>query len=60
MKLEAQCAVCKHPESEHGQERQFLQPTDSMREFCCLCDGYEEQGYPNGKAWHRFKLLVKP
>jgi len=25
------------------------------REVCLLCPGYEEPGYPHGKAWHRYR-----
>lgn len=45
---------CGHHEGEHGQERSFYY-TESRREVCLMCDGYEEPGYPLGNAWHRFK-----
>ena len=47
------CAKCGHLAMEHGQECQFVD-SDSRHEVCLLCDGYEEPGYPNGQAWHRF------
>ena len=53
-----QCAVCGHVRHEHGTERDLLSGNhyvDGKREFCMECPGYEEPGYPNGKAWHRFK-----
>ena len=51
---------CDHPEWDHGQERAFYE-TDSKREVCLLCPGYEEPGYPHGKAWHRFAgVLAAP
>ncbi len=46
---------CEHPRPDHGQERAFYECDDSKREVCMLCPGYEEPGYPRGKAWHRFK-----
>ena len=50
------CSKCGHPRSEHGEERYFYECDDSRREVCLLCPGYEEPGYPNGKAWHRFRV----
>ena len=49
------CAKCGHEKRAHGQERAWFTDTDSRREFCALCPGFEEPGYPNGEAWHRFK-----
>ena len=49
------CAKCGHPASDHGQERAFYECDDSRREVCLLCPEYEEPGYPNGTAWHRFR-----
>lgn len=46
---------CEHPRAEHGQERAFYECDDSRREVCLMCPGYEEPGYPNGQAWHRFR-----
>ena len=46
--------VCGHEKSEHGQERHFID-TDSRREVCLKCRGYERPGYPNGVCWHRFQ-----
>lgn len=59
------CRLCKHPRSEHGKERDLLLGVDSKRELCLLCpsyvvwlvDGSEVSGYPNGKAWHRFREM---
>ena len=48
--------ICGHHAGEHGQEREVFTDTASRRELCMACPGYEEPGYPNGKAWHRFKL----
>lgn len=52
---------CDHPKSEHGKERDFFSDTDSRRELCLMCPGYEYTdgsiAYPNGKAWHRFKAV---
>ena len=53
------CLICGHSKSEHAQERQVLADSDSKREFCCMCNGYEEPGYPRGKAWHRFRDVEK-
>ena len=50
---EALCK-CGHESREHGQER-ALYGGWSMREVCLMCPGYEEPGYPRGKAWHRFR-----
>ena len=47
------CQTCGHPRNEHGQER-HVGDNDSRRELCLMCDGYEEPGYPRGKAWHRY------
>ena len=47
-------ACCPHPAEEHGQER-HLYETDSRREVCLACPGYEEPGYPHGHAWHRYR-----
>ena len=56
------CVVCGHPDMEHGQEREFFLGVDSKRELCLGCPGYvvirggyEVDGYPIGKAWHRFR-----
>jgi len=48
--------VCGHLKDEHGQEQQFV-VSDSKRELCFLCTGYEYPGYPQGLAWHRYKEL---
>ena len=50
----ALCEECGDTITEHGQEQDFY-PTESKREVCLKCPGYEEPGYPNGKAWHRFR-----
>jgi len=50
--------ICGHDEDQHGQERTFYQSDDSRREVCLECPGYEEPGYPNGAAWHRFVELT--
>ena len=50
------CTKCGHPRSEHGQERDFYQCDDSRREVCLRCPGYELPGYPNGAAWHSFRV----
>ena len=47
------CGVCGHTGDQHGKESAMVE-TPSNREVCLECDGYEEPGYPNGKAWHRF------
>ena len=47
--------TCGHSRSQHGPEWAFFTDTDSRREVCMECPGYEEPGYPNGRAWHRFK-----
>ena len=49
------CERCGHLQAEHGQERAFYECDESRREVCLRCPGYEEPGYPNGDAWHRFK-----
>lgn len=46
--------ICGHAKDQHGQERAFYESDDSKREVCLECPGYEEPGYPNGKAWHRY------
>ena len=51
---------CGHGREQHGQERGFYECDDSRREVCLMCPGYVMAdevitGYPNGKAWHRFK-----
>ena len=51
---------CGHGRREHGQERDFYECDGSRREVCLACPGYVmadevTTGYPNGKAWHRFK-----
>ena len=51
----AECA-CGHDQTQHGQER-VLYESDSRREVCLECNGYECPGYPRGKAWHRFKAV---
>jgi len=51
------CARCGHPFSEHGRESDFYECDGSRREVCLRCDGYEEPGYPNGEAWHRFEAV---
>jgi len=48
------CLLCGHERQAHGQERKLISDTESRRELCLECDGYEEPGYPSGKAWHRF------
>ena len=53
MPREVRC--CKHPAIEHVYEHQVSNDTDSRRELCLMCPGYEEPGYPNGKAWHRYR-----
>ena len=59
---------CGHPRSEHGRHGEMVMgsPGD-RREVCLECPGYtlirngiEDDGYPNGKAWHRFKLKQNP
>ena len=47
--------TCGHPKDQHGQERKFYDCDDSKREVCLECPGYEEPGYPNGAAWHRYQ-----
>ena len=54
MTLEQVCQECEHEQDEHGQER-ALYDTDSRREVCLQCPGWEDPGYPRGKAWHRFR-----
>ena len=53
--------ICGHDIREHGRERDFYED-DSRREVCLSCPGYEyadgSSGYPNGKAWHRFKAKI--
>ena len=59
----ASCTRCGHPGSEHGREPDLiLGVVGSKRELCLECPGYvfdtevgEVDGYPRGKAWHRFK-----
>lgn len=51
-------ACCEHLACEHGQERQFYD-TDSRREVCLRCPGYEEPGYPRGTAWHRYRPALE-
>ena len=56
---------CGHPRDQHGQERDFYECDDSRREVCLMCPGYVREdevttGYPNGKAWHRFKAAGAP
>lgn len=57
---EGPCVTCGHQRAEHGQEREFYECGDSRREVCLLCPGYVmadevTSGYPNGKAWHRYR-----
>lgn len=58
----ADVCVCGHDRQEHGQERGIYECDNSKRELCMVCPGYEyddgSTGYPNGKAWHRFKALT--
>jgi len=50
--------VCGHEQSEHCQERSLSNDTDSKRELCLRCPGYENPGYPNGWCWHRFRTFT--
>lgn len=52
------CGYCAHPRTEHGRECDLYE-TDSRREVCLLCPGYEEPGYPRGTAWHRWTQPVQ-
>ena len=52
--------ICGHPDHEHGQERELGIGTDSRREVCLRCPGYDEPGYPTGKAWHRYLPHLPP
>ena len=54
VEVREQICICGHLYSEHGQE-QRLYECDSKREVCLSCPGYEDPGYPRGRAWHRFK-----
>ena len=56
------CAVCGHPYTDHGRHQDFVDCGEDKHELCLLCPGYtvmrgdyEVDGYPNGKAWHRFR-----
>ena len=56
------CARCGHDGQEHGRECDMTVTAESKRELCLLCPGYmieiggiEVDGYPHGKAWHRFR-----
>ena len=57
---------CGHSKSQHGKHEQMvLGAYRDRREVCLKCPGYtlirngfEDDGYPNGKAWHRFKEVA--
>lgn len=53
--MTARLCRCGHAADQHGQERAVYEADNSKREVCLECPGYEEPGYPRGRAWHRFK-----
>ena len=54
------CIICDHPEDQHGRECDMGFGADSHREVCLCCPGFEDPGYPRGKAWHRYKPAPEP
>ena len=65
--MNEQLCRCGHPKSEHVQHRDMVVGVDDKRELCLECPGYvletdggEIDGYPVGKAWHRFRADDPP
>lgn len=50
-------ACCAHPKDEHAKECE-IGDTDSKRELCLMCPGYDTPGYPKGRAWHRYRAAM--
>ena len=57
------CARCGHDRREHGRDIDLVVGGETKREFCMQCPDYvvedehgrETDGYPHGRAWHRFQ-----
>ena len=51
-----QLCFCGHSKHQHYQHSDVVSGHfRDKRELCLECPGYEDPGYPRGKAWHRFK-----